>query len=551
MGRVFFFPLLFLLTLWSPELGIHDEICPVGSIGCNTLSQNVRTPLLAINTPPNILIAISDDQSYPYASAYGSTSTHTPHFDRVAQMGVLFNNAFVASPGCSPSRASLLTGRYPWELEHAGTHASYFPQDYLVFPDLLEAAGYAVGFTGKGWGPGSWQQSGRSRNPAGPEYNEVSIPDSPPGINAKDYASNFRSFLSERQKGQPFYFWYGAHEPHRVFKDGIGRENGKELFHAEVPSFLPDAPEIRSDILDYAYEIEHFDDHLGQMLALLEETGELENTLIIVTSDNGMAFPRAKANAYEYGIHVPLAISWPKGFKGHRYSNDLISHVDLAPTILDATGIKHPAPASLSGSSMIPLLTSEKNGHIEPERRSVYSARERHSSSRYNSLSYPQRAIRTQDYLYIFNFKPERWPAGAPQKYQDDGSLGPMHNGYHDIDAAPSLSYLIEYRNAPSVRRYFHLSVDLRPQEELYAIQNDPGCLHNLAGAPGYQDIKQSLRDSLLNYLTITNDPRVIGNDDLFETYPRVSRLRWFPEPAWSINSDSTFRPEWLDNDRQ
>ena len=269
--------------------------------------------IMAEENRPNILIAISDDQSYPHASAYGSRMVSTPHFDAVARNGVLFYNAFVASPGCSPSRAAMLTGRYPWQIEHAGTHASYFSNAYTVFPDILETAGYHIGFTGKGWGPGDWAALGRARNPAGPEYNDLTTT-TPEGINGKDYAGNFEAFLDARAGDEPFYFWYGSHEPHRVFKDGIGIEQGKKLFEAEVPAYLPDAPAIRSDLLDYAVEIEHFDQHLGKMLALLEANGELDNTLVIVTSDNGMAFPRAKANAYEYGIHVPLAMQWVAGF---------------------------------------------------------------------------------------------------------------------------------------------------------------------------------------------------------------------------------------------
>ena len=498
---------------------------------------------------PNILIAISDDQSYPYASAYGSTSTKTPHFDRVARNGILFNNAFVASPGCSPSRAALLTGRYPWELEHAGTHASYFSQDFIVFPDLLEEAGYAVGFTGKGWGPGSWQKSGRTRNPAGPEFSSHTSEDTPAGINSTDYAANFKEFLATRGDDQPFYFWYGSYEPHRVFEQGIGSESGKKLYEAEVPAFLPDSPEIRNDILDYAYEIEHFDRHLGRILDILDEAGELDNTLVIVTSDNGMAFPRAKANVFEYGIHVPLAISWPKVINGPRTLDDLISLVDLTPTILEATGTLHPTPMVLSGKSLANLFHADNSGVIDSTRTAVYSARERHSSSRFNSLSYPQRAIRTHDYLYIINFKPERWPAGAPQKLAQDGSLDPMHGGYHDIDAAPSLSYLIENREDPTVSRFFHLSVNLRPGEELYDITKDPDCLNNLVFAPGYQKVKKELNTKLIDYLTSTNDPRVLGNGDVFETYPRVSRLRWFPEPAWALDTDSVYRPDWLDKE--
>ena len=514
---------------------------------CVFLPFHVLSAKAQVTRSPNILIAISDDQSFPYASAYGTGTVDTPNFDRVAEEGVLFTNAFVASPGCSPSRAALLTGRYPWQIEHAGTHASYFSTEYVVFPDLLEEAGYAVGFTGKGWGPGNWAHSGRTRNPAGPEYNQIQIDASTEGISPKDYAKNFEQFLGDRTGDQPFYFWYGAHEPHRVFKDGIGRSSGKQLHEAEVPSFFPDHPAIRSDILDYAYEIEHFDDHLGKMLELLEAAGELDNTLVIVTSDNGMAFPRAKANAYEYGIHVPLAIMWPEQVPGHRMVQDLTSLIDLHPTILDAAGVNHPTPESLTGKSLMTTLKSNASGLVDQTRTTVYSARERHSSSRYNSLSYPQRALRTQDYLLIRNFTPERWPAGAPQKYEAGDVPGPMHGGYHDIDAAPSLTYLIEERDDPKVGYFFHLAVDLRPDVELFDIQKDPGCLVNLAGAPGYIDLKNNLLNELEAFLLTTNDPRITGDGDVFETYPRVSRLRTFPEPYWTRSAAQVFRPAWLD----
>src|SRR5262245_32846001 len=114
-------------------------------------------PAEAAEGPPNILLAIADDWSWPHAGAYGCQFVQTPAFDRVAKEGVLFTRAFCASPGCSPSRAALLTGRPTWQLEHAGTHASSFSKDLAVYPDVLEAAGYHVGFTGKGWGPGNFK----------------------------------------------------------------------------------------------------------------------------------------------------------------------------------------------------------------------------------------------------------------------------------------------------------------------------------------------------------------------------------------------------------
>lgn len=492
---------------------------------------------------PNILLAISDDQSYHHTSKAGYPAISTPAFDRIANEGVYFTHAITASPGCSPSRAALLTGRYCWQLEHAGTHASAFSQKYIVYPDLLEAAGYKVGFTGKGWGPGDWRISGRPRNPAGDEWNEKRMK-TEPGIHDKDYAQNFADFLAAREPGQPFAFWYGGHEPHRVFKKGIGLEQGKKLEDADVPAYLPDTPEIRSDLLDYCVEIEWFDAQLGKMIDLLEVAGELENTIIVVTSDNGMAFPRAKANMYEHGIRMPLAIRWGDTVSGGRTVDDLVSLIDLAPTFLEAAGVKHPgdtyAAPPMTGKSLLKLLSREESGIVEPERDAVYSARERHSSSRYKTLGYPQRGLRTRDYLYVRNFHPERWPAGAPQKYgidsnpDDRTALGPMHGAYHDIDACPSLDYLVEHRDDVVIAPFFHASVDHRPAEELFKVAEDPACMNNLADDLAFAQVKAALSKQMMEFLKGTGDPRALGQGEIFESYPRYSKHRYFPEPDWA-----------------
>jgi uncharacterized sulfatase len=520
------------------------------------------TPASAADERPNILIAISDDQSWVHASAYGYEALATPAFDRVAREGALFTQAFSPTPGCSPTRAALLTGRHSWMIEHAGTHASSFPRKYPVWPETLERAGYTIGATGKLWGPGNWKVDGWEHNPAGPSWDERKLTPPARHINDTDYAANFEDFLAERPKGRPFAFWYGATEPHRAFEAGIGLRSGKRLEDVEVPPFLPDTPEVRSDILDYLYEIEWFDAHLGQMIESLEDAGEIENTLVIVTSDNGMAFPRAKANVYEYGVHMPLAIMWRAHVPGGRVIDDLIGFVDITATILDTAGVDHPSKEyPLSGRSFKDILLSEKEGIVDPTRDGVYVARERHSSARFHTLGYPQRGIRTHDYLYIRNFTPERWPAGAPQKY-GTGSyadaadvlarrLGPRHAAYHDIDACPTLDVLVARHADPDVAPFLHLAVDRRPAEELYDIREDPGCLRNLATDPGHADVTTRLRERLLAYLKETGDPRVTGNGDVWETYPRYSPLRWFPTPEWALESPDTVPHQaWLEERR-
>lgn len=494
---------------------------------------------------PNILFVITDDQSYPYASAYGTSGVDTPGFDRVAREGVLFTQAFVPSPGCSPSRASILTGRYPWQNEHAGTHASSFSNSLTVYPQLLENAGYWVGYTGKGWGPGNFRAGGFQQNPAGRQFSKT-LKDSPPGIRNTDYAGAFELFLDERKDGQPFCFWLGTSEPHRVFDKGIGVRHGKQLKDAMLPKFLPDTPAIREDVLDYCFEIEWADQHLHRALELLEERGELEQTLVVVTSDNGMAFPRAKANVYEYGIHVPLAIRWGEEVKGGRVSHDLVNLVDLMPTYLDAAGIAHESDRPMSGRSLMPILMAAGSGQLDASRTATYSGRERHSSSRWNNLSYPQRCIRTADYLYIRNFRPQRWPAGAPQKLgignypKDISQPGPMHGGYHDIDACPTLSFMIDNAEDTNWGKYLDWSVERRPAEELYAIVDDPDCLHNLATADDFLEVKQQLAEKLNSFLKETEDPRVLDGGDVFESYRRYSRIRDFPQPEWARESDSS-----------
>ncbi|WP_233215508.1 sulfatase family protein [Rhodopirellula bahusiensis] len=507
-------------------------------------------------------MAISDDQSFPHTSAYGYQAIQTPAFDRVARTGVLFNNAFTPAPGCSPMRAAFLTGRNIWQIEHAGTHASSFDTKYEVYQDRLEKAGYFVGYTGKGWGPGNWKVSERSRNPAGPVFSSKKSK-SPGGISSVDYAANFDAFLDQRPDDAPFSFWFGCQEPHRVFEKGIGLKNGMDPAKVVVPEFLPDTPEIRSDILDYCYEIQWFDQHFGRMLESLEKAGELDNTIVIVTSDNGMAFPRAKANVYEYGIHMPLAISWPGKVKGDRAVDDLVNLIDVTATIYEATEVQPPEKTPLSGRSLVGLLRSGKRGIVEPDRDAIFSGRERHSSVRYQSLGYPQRCVRTDQYLYIRNFRPERWPAGAPQKFGSGSypknkailaeELGPMHEGYHDIDGCPSLTFLVENHDDAELAKYLQWAVAKRPAEELFDIQSDPACLNDLSAKPEFADVKQTLSERLNDYLTETNDPRVSGPNggDVWETYPRYSGLRWFPTPDWATQSpDRVPKLEWLEKRR-
>jgi len=457
---------------------------------------------------PNILFVISDDHSWLHTSAMGDAVVKTPNFDRVGQHGVLFRNAFCPAPQCAPSRAATLTGRHIWQLEEAGTHGSLFPKKHKVYPSLLAEAGYHVGLTGKGAGPCDWRGSGWAHNPAGRAYDIHNVGNRPEGVSPVDYAANFGEFLKSKPKDRPFCFWLGSHEPHRVYKKGGGVASGKKLEAVRVPSFLPDVPEVRSDILDYMTEIEYFDRQLGAAIDHVRKLGELQNTLIVVTADNGMSFPHSKANLYDHGWHLPLAISWPDRVPGGRTVDDLVSFVDYAPTYLEAAGLK-PSP-EMVGRSLMLLLTSKQSGIVDAMRSRVFAGRERHSHARFDNLGYPARAIRTPAHLYIHNYKPDRWPAGDPE-------------GYHDIDDGPSKSYMMEHRNDPKVKPLFDLAYGKRPEEELFDIAKDPGCLRNLAASQ--PELRRKLRAELDALLTKTGDPRMRGSE-IFDSYPRTSQIR-------------------------
>lgn len=508
---------------------------------------------------PNILFAISDDQSFAHTSFAGSAFVNTPAFDRVAGEGIYFTRCFAVSPGCAPSRSAIVTGRYPWQNEQSGQHASAWLKKYIPFIDMFKEAGYATGRTGKGVGPFHLAQSNRDSlfrdtDPAGPEYSRITYkknkakPKGYTGAMSKtDYFSNFRYFMEKVKGDHPFFFWYGGREPHRGYKKGSWKSMGKQLKDVEVPGFLPDNDVIRGDLLDYAVEIEWFDHHLEKMLRYLEQIGELENTIVIVTSDNGMPFPRAKANTYEYGIHVPMAIRYPKEFLEGKVIKNAISHLGIAPTLMEIAGINPKGMMPISGQSFLNQIVAKKAHSERIPETYTYSGRERHSSSRYQNYGYPQRSVQNNAYIYIWNMKPQRWPAGAPQRYdsKNNSQLLPINGinadgkyigsmaAFTDIDDSPSKQYLLENAGTAATKSYYHLAVAKRPEFELYAHKTDPYCLENLAGNPKFSKVENELKSLLLKKLEATDDPRMVGpNKEIFETYTRYSPIRKFPKPS-------------------
>jgi uncharacterized sulfatase len=438
---------------------------------------------------PNILFALADDWAWPHAGVYGDRVVKTPTFDRVAREGILFSHVFCVAPSCTPSRAAILTGQFSHRLEESGNLWSILRQRYACYPDLLEEAGYHVGLTGKGWGPGSLEGSGRTRNPAGPAYRD------------------FEAFLKDLPPGKPFCFWFGSRDPHRPYVRGSGVRSGMKLADVFVPPYLPDTPEVRSDICDYYFAVERYDRDVGRILKLLEQRGQLDNTIVVMTGDNGWPFPRAKANLYDAGTRQPLAIRWPAKIKAGRRSDAYLSFQDFAPTFLEAAGLK--VPPAMTGQSFLDLLKGEST--VPRDR--VLVERERHANVRKGDLGYPCRALRTRQYLYIRNFHPERWPAGDPEEWKAVGSFG-------DIDGGPTKEVMLNRRSDDPVRRYFELACGKRPAEELYDVEKDAYQLTNVALRAEYADARKSLRERLDRWLQETGDPRAKGDDDRWDHYP-------------------------------
>jgi uncharacterized sulfatase len=474
----------------------------------------------AADKRPNILFCISDDQSWVHTSINGDPVVKTPNFDRIAREGLIFTNSYTNAPSCAPSRAAILTGQNFWQLEEGGLLFGRLKKKYPIFTNLLEKAGYEIAKTGKGYGPANQEFDDTWKNPCGENWSPLSLDlpytqelsEDEEGVTEVNYAANFAAFLNGRDKSKPFFFWFGGYEPHRdyVFKSGesLGLDPGK----VDVPSFLPEVEEIRHDICDYLFEIEWFDQHLGKMLKILEDLGEIENTLIVVTSDNGMPFPRAKATVYEYGVHMPLAISWKDGIKNPgRIIDDFVNHIDFAPTFLEVAGIE--VPKEMTGRSLRKMFTNNRSGFVDPERSMTVTGIERHVWARPDGKTYPRRAIHTDNLVYIRNYESHRWPMGDPDFEASHQDV------FGDIDAGPTKKYMMEHQKKDSVKELFAMSFGKLPAEEIYDIKKDPAQMNNLADDPDYSWLKKMLKKDLEEYQKKTGDPRVFGQSP-WDDYP-------------------------------
>ncbi len=440
---------------------------------------------------PNIVFCLADDWGWPHAGAYGDSALNTPNFDRIATEGILFHHAYVASPSCTPSRNSFITGKYFWELGPRANLWSTLPEEHQSFIHFLVDHGYVAGRTqAKTWGPGdldSWIAH------HGSHPSQEAYPD-------------LESFLEKQDGQQPFFFWLGTSDPHRDFDPGSGERSGIDISKVHLFPHFPESDVVRSDVADYYYEVERWDSLVGTVLTQLEERGLLENTLIIMTGDHGMPFPRCKANLYDSGVRVPFALRWGKSVKAGREVEDFISFADLAPTLLELAGIA--VPDAMTGRSFLPLLESEKSGKIDPGNRShVVFGRERHvpAQEKPDRGGYPSRGYRSEDFLYIRNYEPDRWPAGT-------NKIGYTHypnQWFADCDGGPTKDYIVENQGLDAAhQRSYELCFAKRPAEELYDLSKDPDQVDNVATDPAYADVLARLRAKLQDRLSQLNDPR-------------------------------------------
>ena len=459
---------------------------------------------------PSLLMLMSDNHSWNHLGCYGDSVVKTPNIDAIAEQGIRFTHAFCAAPSCTPARAGILTGQDIWRLEEGANLWGFLPRKFPIYTEILENSGYFVGSEGKGWGPGSIEDSGRGKNPAG-----------------KTYAS-FDNFLAANTEKKPWCYWYSTSDPHRPYDVGSGVASGMDERRVSVPPYLPDCRDVRGDICDYYYEIQKFDSDVGRFLQKLEETGQIENTVIIICSDNGWQMPRGLANLYDFGTRVPLIIFWKRCIPKKRVVDDFVNLNDLAPTFLELAG-QH-IPEHMTAKSLVHILLSEKSGRIEPNRDFIITARERHAFCRKNGLGYPCRAIRTYDYLYIRNCEPDRWPAGDP----------PL---FGDIDAhmlhypCPTKMYMMANRDAPDVKSLFELGFLKRSAEELYNLTNDPFQMNNVVYQKEYSRVREKLSQKLDTHLKATGDPRAIGRTIIWDSTRYYQEIDFTPQPSKEADS--------------
>jgi len=509
----------------------------------------------AADKPLNILFLFADDWGR-YASIYAEHEkfpspnqvVKTPNIDRIAREGALFKRAYVNAPSCTPCRSALVSGRYFFNTGRAAIlNGAVWDPAIPSFPLLLKDQGYHIGKAYKVWSPGdpadapfggqahAYQKSGGRCNQFSQNVDKMMKE----GISVEaakqqiydEVRGNFDSFLAARPKGAPFLFWHGPTNVHRKWVKGSGEAQWgikPDDLKGKLPKHLPDVPEFREDFGSYLGEIQAFDAQVGVLIKRLEEAGEYDNTVIVISGDHGApGFPGGKCNLYDFGVNVTLAIRWP-GQPGGRFIDDFVNLMDLAPTFMEIGGAA--IPPGVNGKSIVSVMKAGKSGLVEKERDYVITGRERHVSiAREGNLPYPQRALRKDGFLYIHNFKPERMPMGD-FKLLTDSFTPPMEDmenetyvAFPDMDASPAKAWLIAHRHDSQYKWHFDYAFAKRPQEELYDLGKDPDATINVAKEAGYAEVKAKMAAELMAKLKAVGDPRVTADPVPFEHEPFIA----------------------------
>ncbi|QDU61653.1 Arylsulfatase [Planctomycetes bacterium Pan216] len=415
---------------------------------------------------PNFVLFIADDQAWNDSGAYGNSKIRTPTTDRLAREGMRFTNAFLTCSSCSPSRMSILTGRYPHATGAEELH-KMLPKDQLCFSDVLREGGYDVAMIGKVHPKGAYDD----------HFDSVE----------KD-VWHWKPTFDRLTKDKPFFLWIAFNDPHRPYQEGT-ISNPHQPSEVVVPPFLPDTEATRGDLALYYDEVARLDRLMGEMLAELDRKGLAENTLVLYISDNGRPFPRCKTTLFDSGIKTPFIVRWPKVVEPGTTCDALASTVDIAPTFVQLAGLSE--PPSFQGVSFAPLLR-EPNAKI---RDYVFADHDWHDFEDH------QRAVRSQRYKYIRN------------EYTDVPLTPPA-----DAVRSPTYQSMLELRakgKLPAEQSQCFLQP--RPRDELYDLNKDPYELRNVANDPEYASTLKGLRGRLDQYLEETG-----GDTSVQDRHPDV-----------------------------
>lgn len=490
---------------------------------------------------PNVLFCFSDDWGR-YAGIYRDPEKpglndviDTPALDAVGRSGVVFNNAFVSAPSCTPSRAAVVTGM---PFYRCGTNAFLRCREYGKASDPYQSLpGFSELLVKNGYHVMHW---GKTTNKAG-KIRDLTHKDSichfSQAVSAAEdktarkkeifsfVRANFRRFLEDNKDDKPFFYWFGPHNSHRQWTKGSGKAIwglDPDSLAGKVPAFLPDVPEVREDLADYLGEALAWNGMVNELLEELKARGELDNTLVIVSGDHGMpGMPRGKCNLHDFGSMVSLLVSWPARVKPGRRVDDFVSLMDIAPTVLEATDTE--CPDHMLAQSFMNILMSDQSGIVDPTRDHVIIGRERHvGEARRDRAPYPSRAIRTSDFLLIRNFKPDRMPMGDvfESEATPEQLLQDHYVAYPDMDASPTKVFLMTNRD--SYPNHFDIAFSVRPEFELYDLRSDPDQVNNVVPDSEYAKVLRELTLRMMAELRETGDPRVIGDGSTFDRKPFV-----------------------------